>query len=264
MPLETLFVYLVVGAFAGMFAGLLGVGGGLIIVPVLVFIFQSQGMADTVIVHLAIGTSLATIALTSLSSVAAHHRRGAVRWPVFRALTPGIVIGALFGAAVADALPSAGLRGVFGVFELGVALQLVLDRKPEPHRGLPGWVGMTFAGAGIGAVSGIVGIGGGTLTVPFLVWCNVTLRQAVATSAACGFPIAIAGAAGYVLTGWNAPALPAGATGYVYWPAFAGIAVTSVLFAPLGARLAHTLPVPVLRRFFALFLAVLGVKMLWG
>lgn len=264
MPLETLLVYLAVGAFAGTLAGLLGVGGGLVIVPAVVFILQSQGLADAVIVHLAIGTSLATIALTSLSSVAAHQRRGAVRWPVVRALTPGIVIGALLGAAVAEALPGGALRGVFGVFELGVALQLALDPKPKPHRGLPGRTGMTLVGGVIGAVSGIVGIGGGTLTVPFLAWCNVALRQAVATSAACGFPIAVAGTVGFMAAGWNDPLLPAGATGYVYWPAFAGIALASVLFAPLGARLTHTLPVPVVRRFFALFLAVLGVKMLWG
>jgi len=242
----------------------MGVGGGLIIVPALVFILTSQGLADTVIVHLAIGTSLATIALTSLSSVTAHHRHGAVQWAVFRRLTPGIVIGALLGAAIAAALPSSALRTVFGVFALAVALQLALDRKPKPHRGLPGTIGMTLVGVVIGAVSGIVGIGGGTLTVPFLVWCNVLMRQAVATSAACGFPIAVAGALGFMLMGWNQAALPPAATGYVYWPAFAGIALTSILFAPLGAKLTHSLPVPVLRRFFALFLAVLGVKMLWG
>ncbi|OGI42969.1 MAG: hypothetical protein A2150_04075 [Candidatus Muproteobacteria bacterium RBG_16_64_11] len=264
MPLEILLAYLAVGAFAGTLAGLLGVGGGLVIVPALVVILQLQGLTDAVIVHLAIGTSLATIALTSLSSIVAHHRRGAVRWPVVRALAPGIVIGALLGAAIAEALPGTALRGVFGVFELGVALQLALDRKPAPHRRLPGGIGMTLAGGVIGAVSGIVGIGGGTLTVPFLAWCNVALRQAVATSAACGFPIAVAGAAGFMAMGWNDPRLPAGAGGYVYWPAFAGIALASVLFAPLGARLTHALPVPLLRRFFALFLAVLGVKMLWG
>lgn len=253
-----------VGALAGTLAGLFGVGGGLVIVPVLVFVFKGQGISEAVMVHLAVGTSLATIVLTSISSVRAHHRRGAVRWELFRQLTPGIVIGALLGAAVADLMPTAVLRNLFGTFELSVAIYLWWDRQPSPYRSLPGRAGMSAAGGLIGTVSSIIGIGGGTLTVPFLVWCNVHLREAVATSAACGLPIALAGAAGFVLTGWNEPRLPELASGYLYWPAFAGIALASVLFAPLGARLAHTLPVARLRKLFALFLAALGLRMLIG
>lgn len=262
--MEPLLLYLAVGAFAGLIAGLFGVGGGLVIVPVLVFVFKSQAVSGEVLVHLAIGTSLATIVFTSVSSVYAHHRRGAVRWDLFRQLAPGIVIGALAGALLAGALPTKVLRSLFGVFELAVATYLWWNRQPAPHRSLPGAAGMGVAGGVVGTVSSILGIGGGTLTVPFLVWCNVPLRTAVATSAACGLPIAVAGATGFVVTGWNAPGLPAEASGYLHWPAFAGIVVASMAFAPLGAKLAHTLPVADLRRYFALFLAVLGVRMLIG
>ena len=262
--MEILFVYLAVGAFAGTIAGLLGVGGGLIIVPVLALLFQRWGFPDSVLMHLAIGTSLATIVLTAISSMHAHHRRGAVDWSVFRRLTPGIVVGALLGAVIADFMPAKTLRLFFGVFELAVAAQIGLSLLASPHRRLPGGVGMGIAGVVIGALSAVVGIGGGTLTVPFLVWCNVALRNAVATSSATGLPIAVAGAVGFVLTGWNEPDLPAWSTGYLYWPALAGIAAASLAFAPLGAWLAHTLPVDTLRRFFAIFLAVLGVRMLLG
>lgn len=254
--------YAATGAFAGLVAGLLGVGGGLIIVPVLVFVFARIGVDDAVAVHLAIGTSLATIIVTSISSMRAHHKRGAVNWSVFRQLTPGIVIGALLGAAVADLLPSGALRVIFGVFELFVAAQMALRWNAAPHRKLPAGAALGVAGTVIGTVSSVIGIGGGTLTVPFLVWCNVSIRNAVATSSACGLPIAVAGAIGFVVTGWNEPRLPGGATGYLYWPAFAGVALVSLLFAPLGARLAHSLPTDMLRRIFSLLLAFLGVRML--
>ncbi len=262
--MDVLIVYLLVGAFAGLIAGLLGVGGGLIIVPVLVFVFQGQSVAAEVMVHLAIGTSLATIVVTSISSMRAHHRHGAVKWPVFRQLVPGIVVGALAGAAIAGLLPTKVLRTWFGIFELLVAVQIGFNFGVAPHRRLPGAAGMHLAGGIIGAVSSVVGIGGGTLTVPFLTWCNISIRQAVATSSACGLPIAIAGAIGFIATGWSEAGLPEWSSGYVYWPAFAGVAAASLLFAPLGAKLTHTLPVNVLRRFFAVFLAVLGVRMLIG
>ncbi|NIR96510.1 MAG: sulfite exporter TauE/SafE family protein [Gammaproteobacteria bacterium] len=260
--MEILAAYLVLGAFAGTVAGLLGVGGGLVIVPVLALLFSAQGMSGDVFMHMAVGTSLATIVVTAVSSAAAHHRRGAVDWPVFWRLSPGIVAGALLGSAIAGVLPSSLLRGFFGVFEIGVAIQMAFGARPAPHRQLPGATGTALAGFLIGIVSAIVGIGGGTMTVPFLVWCNVGMRRAVATSAACGLPIALAGAVGFTVAGWNAASLPAMSTGYVYWPAVAGIVIASILFAPLGARLAHTLPVPLLKRFFAIFLAALGLRML--
>ncbi|MDD3448204.1 MAG: sulfite exporter TauE/SafE family protein [Gammaproteobacteria bacterium] len=262
--METLLIYLVVGAFAGVLAGLFGVGGGLIIVPALAFTFQAQAVDPAVLMHVAIGTSLATIVVTSLSSVRAHHRRGAVLWEVFRRLTPGIVVGALLGAAVADLLPGDWLRRIFALFVLTIAAQMGFGLKPAPHRGLPGAPGMFGAGGVIGSISAIVGIGGGSLTVPFLTWCNVEMRNAVATSAACGLPIAVAGAAGFIFQGWGEAALPAWSSGYVYWPAFAGIAVASTAFAPLGAKLAHSLPGAKLKRIFAIFLAVIGLRLLLG
>ncbi|HMR02172.1 MAG TPA: sulfite exporter TauE/SafE family protein, partial [Candidatus Competibacter phosphatis] len=230
--LSTLLFYLTLGLFAGVMAGLLGVGGGLIIVPTLAWIFHHQQVDDTIVMHLAIGTSLATIVVTSISSVRAHHRRGAVLWPIFWRLTPGIVVGAWLGAAIADALPSAVLSKVFAVFVLTVAAQMGFGAKPAPHRELPGTAGMLTAGGVIGAVSAIVGIGGGSLTVPFLTWCNIAIRQAVATSSACGLPIALAGALGFVVTGLNATGRPDWSLGYVYGPALVGITLTSMLSAP--------------------------------
>lgn len=260
--LPDLTLYLAVGAFAGTLAGLFGVGGGLVIVPVLAFTFTRAGIGGDALMQLAVGTSLATIVVTSISSVHAHHRRGAVLWWLVYRLAPGIVIGAWLGALIADWLPSRGLARVFGVFELAVAVQMGLGLRPAPQRGLPGRVGLFAAGGGIGAFSALVGIGGGSLTVPFLSWCNVAMRNAVATSAACGLPIAIAGAVAFAVTGWGEPGLPAGSTGYLYWPAIGGIVAASALFAPLGARLAHALPGDQLKRLFALFLAALGVYML--
>ena len=257
-------IYLALGAFAGTLAGMLGVGGGLVIVPVLAWVFVGFGFDAGVIMHLAVGTSLATIVFTSLSSVRAHHRRGAVQWPAVGRLLPGIVLGVFLGALLAERLPTGALRTVFGVFELVVAAQMGFALLPEAHRALPGRAGMTLAGAVIGGVSAVVGIGGGTLTVPFLTWCGVAMRQAVATSAACGLPIAVAGAAAFAWTGSGNAALPQQSLGYLYLPALLGVAASSILFAPAGAWLAHSLPTAVLKRFFAVFLAVLGGKMLLG
>ena len=262
--LTTLLLYLALGAFAGVMAGMLGVGGGLIIVPVLAWIFGRQSVSDALIMHLAIGTSLASIVITSISSIRAHHQRGAVLWPAFWRLTPGIVIGAWLGAAVADLLSSAALTKIFAVFVLMVAAQMAFGAKPAPQRELPKPTGMAATGVVIGMVSAIVGIGGGSLTVPFLSWCNIPIRQAVATSAACGLPIALAGALGFIVTGLNAPHLPAWSLGYVYGPALVGVASASMLTAPLGAKLAHTLPTHSLKKVFAVFLAAVGSKMLLG
>jgi len=254
--------YLSLGAVTGVLAGLLGIGGGLVIVPALFFLFSAQGFSEQIVMHLAVGSSLATVVLTALASSYAHHARGAVLWPVVAVLAPGIVLGALSGAAVADRFTTPALRLVFAVFELLIAAQLAFGVRAAPQRGLPAWAGMTGAGTVIGALSAVLGIGGGTLTVPFLVWCNVGIRVAVATSAACGLPIALAGSLGFITAGWDNPKLPAWASGYVYWPAVLGIAATSVPCAPLGARLTHTLPVETLQRLFAILLAFIGLRML--
>ncbi len=262
--IELLALYLGIGVVAGVMAGLLGVGGGLVIVPALIIGFSFTTIPEEVRMHLAVGTSLATIVITSMASIRAHHRRGAVLWPVFARLTPGILVGALAGSLLAGLMPGDLLRNLFGIFALLVALQMGLGLKPKPHRQLPGSLGLATAGGIIGMVSAVVGIGGGSMSVPFMSWCNVEVRKAVATSAAGGLPIALAGAAGFLWTGWGNPQLPDYSSGYVYWPAFVGIVATSTLFAGVGAHLAHNLPTQVLKRIFALFLLGIGLHLIMG
>lgn len=262
MAVDALLICLALGGFAGIAAGLLGVGGGLIIVPVLAGVYADQHFPAAIVMQSAVGTSLATIVVTSLSSMYSHHRRGGVLWSQVMQLGVGILFGAWLGAAIAHHLESRVLGLLFALFEFAVAANLVWDRLPAAHRRLPGRVASALAGLVIGAVSAILGIGGGTLTVPWLVWHNVDIRQAVGTSAACGLPIALAGTLGFIVAGWHVEGMPAGASGYVYWPAVAAVAVTSTLAAPVGARLAHTLPRKRLRTVFALLLATLGTLMI--
>jgi uncharacterized membrane protein YfcA len=256
--------YLTLGACAGLLAGLLGVGGGLIIVPVLTFLFTAQGLPAPSILHLALGTSLASIMFTSVSSLYSHHAKGGVDWRIFRRITPGILAGTFLGAWMAAQLSTRFLKGFFITFLFYVALRMLLNASPEPTRQLPGKTGMFCVGGLIGGISSLVGIGGGSMSVPFMVWCNVSMRNAIGTSAAIGFPIALAGAIGYMVNGFSASGLPGPSIGFVYLPALLGISVTSILAAPLGARLAHTLPVAGLRKVFALLLIVMGTRMLAG
>lgn len=255
--------YVGLGLLVGFVAGLLGVGGGLIIVPVLIMLLHAQDLAAGIEPQIALGTSLASILFTSLSSVRAHHRRGAVDWSLVGRIAPGILAGTLAGALVAAQVPATLLKLFFVVFLFYAAAQMWLDFKPAPHRGLPGRTGTTLAGSVIGAVSSWVGIGGGTLSVPFMLWHNIPLHRAIATSAAIGFPIAFAGALGYVLGGRNNAGLPAASLGFIYLPALAGIVAGSVLTAPLGAATAHRLPVRPLKRAFALLLLALALRMAW-
>ncbi|MBD3657865.1 MULTISPECIES: sulfite exporter TauE/SafE family protein [Marinobacter] len=254
--------YLALGAFAGTLAGLFGIGGGLIIVPVLIFSFGLQGISPEIAAHLAVGTSLATIVFTSMSSIRSHHQHQAVRWDIFRPMTAGIVVGALLGAWTASLLSGPTLELVIGIFVILVALKMLFEVNPSPSRGVPGTAGLTGAGASIGWASAIFGIGGGTLTVPYLSWCNVKMQQAVGTSAACGLPIAIAGALGNIWTGWSHAELPELSFGFIYLPAFLGIILTSVLFARVGASLAHRLNAKLLKRGFAAMLIVVGLRFL--
>ncbi len=256
-------LYIPLGIFAGLMAGLFGIGGGLIIVPALVAIFSYLGFDSAITMHLAIGTSLATIIFTSLSSVWAHHKKGAVLWAVFSKLALGIVVGAVTAGFIADAIPSKGLQWFFAIFELYVAIQMTLGFKPDASRELPGNTAMLGAGAIIGTISSFVGIGGGTLTVPFLMWCNTSIHKAIATSAACGLPIAVAGTVGFIISGWGEATLPDYSLGYIHLPSLLGIVSTSVLFAPLGAKLAHRLPVALLKRVFAGFLFLLAIYMFY-
>jgi len=262
--LTIILIYLGLGSVVGILAGLLGVGGGLIIVPMVVFTLTWQGVPSQHLMHLALGTSLASIIFTSVSSFWAHHKRGAVHWDVVRRIVLGILTGTFLGACLAARMSTNRLKGVFVIFLYYMALQMLADLKPKPTRGLPGPLGMFGVGNGIGAVSALVGIGGGSLSVPFMVWCNLTVHDAIGTSAAIGFPIAIAGTVGYIVNGLNVAGLPAYCLGYVYLPALAGIVAASVFTAPLGVRLAHSLPVGKLKRIFALLLFVMGTKMLIG
>ena len=259
-----LLMYILVGAIAGVLAGLLGIGGGLVIVPMLVFCFVRQGIPDAVIMHVALGTSLASIMFTSVSSFSAHHKRGAVHWHVVRKIVIGIFTGTFIGSCIAAQLSTRFLKGFFVVFLYYVAFQLLTNKKPKPSRQIPGNAAMFGVGNVIGIVSSLVGIGGGTLSVPFMIWCNMAVHHAIGTSAAIGFPIAIAGTIGYIYNGLKTAGLPPHSLGYVYLPALAGIVVTSMLTAPLGVRLAHSLPVDRLKRVFAVLLLVMGTRMLIG
>ena len=257
-------VYLGVGALAGLIAGLLGVGGGLLIVPLLAWTFRGEGMSEGVIMHISLGTSLATIVMTSLSSLYAHHRRGAVVWPVVGRLAPGLTLGALVGAWLARQSSGADLADLFGLFEMGVALYMFAG-APKPRGSQwrrPHTPELIAVGGVIGAIASLLGIGGGTLTVPYLSWRGLVIQRAVAVSAACGLPIALAGAVGYLIAGWGSDQLPPWSSGFLYWPAFLGIIASSLPMAPQGARLAHYLPVVVLKRVFALLLFLMGLMML--
>lgn len=261
---EFIALYLVAGSVAGFLAGLLGVGGGVVIVPILMFIFTAQHFPVDHMIHMAIGTSLASIMFTSVSSFRAHHLYGAVNWSIVRSITPGILLGTLAGSFVVARLPANLLKIFFIVFLFYVATQLLLNFRPKPTRQLPGTGGMIAAGGVIGLVSSFVGIGGGALSVPFMTWSNVKMHNAIGTSAAIGFPIAVAGTIGYVVNGWYISDLPAWSLGFIHLPSLAGLVVASVLLAPLGVRAAHKLPVATLKKVFAAFLLVIGAKMLLG
>jgi uncharacterized protein len=252
------------GIAVGFVAGLLGIGGGMLLVPFLTFIIGHRGVPGELAVKMAIATSMATILFTALSSVRAHHRRGAVRWDIVRGMAPGIVIGGLLaGAGVFVLVKGHALALFFAGFVGFSAVQMLLDKKPQPSRQLPGPAGQAGVGSGIGFLSGLVGAGGGFISVPYMSWCNVPMHQAVATSAALGFPIALANTVGYVVGGWDQNLPLAGAFGFLYMPALVVIATCSVVTAPFGARMAHRLNVRQLKRAFAFLLFALAGYMLW-
>ncbi len=255
-------IYALAGLFAGLIGGMLGLGGGIIIVPVLHYLFLQQEFPATTIMQMAVTTSLATIIVTSISATYIHHKKEAVVWTYVYKLALGILLGACLGAVLADTVSSNALRIIFGIFEITVAIQIGLELKPAAKLKPPATAGMIFSGSGIGFLSTLLGIGGGTLTVPFLLLCNVNIRNAVAISAACGFPIAIAGTSALIITGLDNPDLPAHSIGYLYWPAALIIITMTVFSAPLGAKLAHFLPVKILKRIFSVVLIFVGLKML--
>ncbi len=256
-----LIIYLLIGAIAGFTAGLFGVGGGLIIVPILYIVFTHMNYDPSVIMHMAVGTSLATIIVTSISSVMAHHKKGAVLWTVFRHLAPGLVVGSFIGAGIADYLSGYGLQLLIGFFALWVAFKMFMgaNTQIDPSKKLPSTPMQMAAGAGIGIASAIFGIGGGSLTVPFLNKCGVVMQKSVATSAACGLPIAIAGALGFIWFGQQSNVDVPNTLGYIHIYAFIGISMMSFFTAKVGAKVAHRLSPAMLKKCFASLLSIVGI-----
>ncbi len=265
MDLTTILLLLVLGACTGFLAGLLGIGGGMIMVPFVAMLLEHRGFAPDLVIKVAIATSLTTILFTSVSSVRAHHKRDGVVWPIAAVLAPGIAVGSFAGAQIAGAARGSLLAAFFGLFLMWAAIRMLRSKKPspgQPSATLPGRPGMFAMGSVIGVFSALLGAGGAFLTVPFLTSRGVRAQNAVGTSAACGFPIAVAGSAGYVFAGIGQP-LPAGTIGFIYLPALLTIAAASVLTAPLGARAAHALPTENLKKVFACSLFSLAAYMLW-
>jgi uncharacterized membrane protein YfcA len=261
--IEILLVSILLGIVTGLLAGLFGIGGGLVIVPTLAILFRIQGVPAEFVMLMAVATSLATIILTAIASVLAHHRLGSVVWAKVYSLSPGIMVGAALGAVVAKHISADALRTTLVVFLLYVAIQMAFQVKPKPDR-IKQSKALDFLAANIiGLVSSIVGIGGGTLTVPYLISGQMLMRNAVAVASACGLPIAVSGTISYAILGWNALELPEWSTGYVYLPVFFGTGLSSLVTAPMGAKLAHTLPAAKLKRYFSLLLFVMAAKLMW-
>lgn len=264
MPIAPMIVLqlALLGLFAGFWAGLLGVGGGLILVPFMAAFATQSGLEPALALKVAIATSMATIVFTSMSSVRAHHRKGAVRWDLVARLAPGIVLGALAASmGVFSRIRGGWLYFLFALFVAFSGTRMLLARQVAGTRQLPGTAGLLGAGGVIGFLSGLVGAGGGFISVPFMTWCSVPIHNAVATSAGLGFPIALANTLGFMVSGQGVEGLPPYSIGYVWVPALAAVAVCSVLTAPLGARAAHALPVKQLKRAFALMLYALAIYM---
>ena len=254
--------YLLAGIFAGLTAGLFGVGGGLVVVPILVFAYELQGFSPDILTHMAIGTSLATIVFTATSSAISHNKKGAVLWPVFKPMSLGIVLGAIFGVLTVVQLEGEVLKKLFGLFALGVAIKMLLKNAASGRASLSSSSVFAFVGVGVAWVSSIFGIGGGTLTVPFLSRYKIEMKQVVGTSAACGLPIALAASVSNMLIGAGVEGRPEWSVGFIYMPALLGICVTSVYFAKIGAHFAHRLPAKLLKQLFSLFLMAVGIRFL--
>ncbi|MGZ8095494.1 MAG: sulfite exporter TauE/SafE family protein [Methylosarcina sp.] len=261
--IEIILDSLLLGAVSGLLAGLFGIGGGLIIVPILAMLFTAHGFDPGLVMIMAVATSLATIIFTSISSIYAHHRLGSISWDKVRRLGPGIMIGAVIGAVIADYVAADTLRVFFIAYLIVVAIQLLLQVKPTPGRVNPSMGLDRFIAVLIGLLSAILGIGGGTLIVPYLIYFQTPIRNAVAISSACGLPIALAGTASYAFLGQNVLHLPEWSLGYIHIPSFIGIVLTSIFTAPIGARLANSLPAVQLKRYFSVLLLIMAAKLMW-
>lgn len=262
MNIELIIQFLILGSVVGVLAGLLGIGGGLVVVPALLWLLPAAGISTNLVMHIALATSLTTIILTSGSSAFNHLRLGNVDMFVVKWLMPGVVVGGLAGSFIAEAIPTQYLIKVFGIIVLGLAIQMLMSLKSSNSRPMPA-AGTTLGYGGlIGVTSSLAGIGGGSLTVPFLSRHGVEMRKAIGSSSVCGSFIAIAGMTGFVVHGLEASGLPEYSIGYVYLPALFGIAATSVLTTRVGAKLATRLPTAVLKKIFAVFLLFVAGKML--
>ena len=263
MILTWMLAYVVTGAFVGFLAGLLGIGGGMTLVPVLAAMFAAQQFAPDHTVHLALGTGMASVVFTSSASVRTHHRLGGVDWSLVRRLGPAMVIGTLLATALSGWVPQRALALSFAVIVFAGATQILLGKKPSAARTLPGTPALVAIGLLIGVVCGLVSAGGAFMTVPFMLFCGVTMTTAIGTGAALGVPVAVVGTLGFMFAGRQVADLPAVSLGFVYGPALLGIVAGSILTAPMGARAAHRLPVATLRRIFAGLLYILAAKMAW-
>lgn len=265
--LETLPVYLLLGVGVGICSGMLGLGGGVIIVPTLALVFPIFGIAEEIQMQLILGTSLAIIAPTSFAAMIAHNRKKAVLWPIVQQLAPMIIVGTFIGAYVAEYLPSELLKQIFGVFIVLAMGRSIVERfmkkkVQDDASSLPGKTGMNFMGLIIGSFSAILGIGGGSITIPFLTACRVDMKNTIACSVACGLFLATSATIGFLITGWNNPLLPEWSTGFIYWPAVLGIVISSIIVAPIGARIAHAVPTVFLKMVLAVGLVVIGANMI--
>lgn len=256
--------FVLAGVVAGLCAGLFGVGGGMVIVPALIWILAAYGLPSEIVPHIAVGTALATIILTSISSMSAHHKRGGVRWEIFRHMAKGLVLGSLVGAWIATLIDGVSLQAILGFGAVAMAIKMLFfPNKEHPDAPVPKDYQQGIAGIVIGLLSAIFGIGGGSLTVPYLSGHGIPMRQAVGTSAACGLPIAIAGAAGFIWFGRAAVDVQDvdGLLGFVHIGAFISISVASFIMAKVGAHLAHALPAQTLKRAFGVLLMCVGVQL---
>lgn len=262
MELELIISFLLLGSFVGIMAGLFGIGGGGIMVPVLTSLFVTQGIPVEQVVHLALGTSMASIIFTSISSMRSHHANDAVIWHVVKSITFGILIGTFLATFIAARINSLYLAIFFSAFMAYTSIKMFLNRPPKSNKQISGNKEIFFVGTGIGAISALVSIGGGTLTVPYLVSRNIDIKKAVGTSSAIGLPISIAGTIGYLINGWPNSSLENYTLGFVYLPAVLLISITSFMTAPYGAKLVQFLPVAILKKIFSLLLILLSMKML--
>uniref|UniRef100_UPI004048E2A4 sulfite exporter TauE/SafE family protein n=1 Tax=Polynucleobacter sp. TaxID=2029855 RepID=UPI004048E2A4 len=262
MSVNDIVILLLCGGISGFLAGLLGIGGGMILVPFMILVFNHQGFSQDIIVHMAIATGMATILFTSTSAIWAHHRHGSIDWKLVLALSPGLIVGSLIGGSeIFEAINTSWLSLFFAIFIIYSSIQMIVNKKPTAGRDLPGKLGIFLFGVFAGVLASLLGAGGAFITVPFMLWCNVKPHTAMASSSGLGFPIAVSATIGYMYGSWGNPALPPGSLGFVYLPALLCIVVVSIFTAPLGAKMARSLDVAQLKRIFGVMLFILAAFM---